>query len=207
MALIEMNLYSEVLNLDIPVSIILPQNPEKPLKTFWLYHGSTGDHTLWIRYTNLERYARERGIAVVVVTAHKSMFTNMVHGQNYAEFLGVELVERLREVFPACPRNAKTIMSAGSPTVPTAACGSAWDTRRPSARSGRSRAETLPINTLRMTAPTADAAMSWSLVRVTRPNPSTASNSWHAVWWKKVDHSRASIMLPEHSSQAAKATG
>ena len=100
MALIEMNLYSEVLNLDIPVSIILPQNPDKPLKTFWLYHGSTGDHTLWIRYTNLERYARERGIAVVVVTAHKSMFTNMVHGQNYAEFLGVELVERLREVFP-----------------------------------------------------------------------------------------------------------
>ena len=100
MAYMELNLYSRVLNLDIPVSMILPQRPEEPLKTIWLYHGSTGDHTLWARYTNLERYARERNLAVVIPTAHKSMFTNMVHGQEYGTFLGEELVARLRQIFP-----------------------------------------------------------------------------------------------------------
>ncbi|MBQ7916591.1 MAG: transcriptional antiterminator [Firmicutes bacterium] len=100
MAYIELNVYSKVLNLEIPVTVIIPQFPKEPLKTIWLYHGSTGDHTLWARYTNLERYARERNLAVVIPTAHKSMFTNMVHGQDYGVFLGEELVQRLREIFP-----------------------------------------------------------------------------------------------------------
>ena len=100
MPMMEMNLYSEVLDLEIPVSVILPQNPDHPLKTIWLYHGSTGDHTLWLRYTSLERYVRERGLAAVIPTGHKSLFTNMVHGQNYGTFLGEELVARLRQIFP-----------------------------------------------------------------------------------------------------------
>lgn len=103
MAYLEINLYSEVLNLEIPVSIILPQptpGAEGPFRTLWLYHGSTGDHTLWARYTNLERYARERGLAVVIPTGHKSLFTNMAHGQAYGTFLGEELVQRLRQIFP-----------------------------------------------------------------------------------------------------------
>ena len=74
MAMMEINLYSEVLDLEIPVSVILPQNPDHPLKTIWLYHGSTGDHTLWLRYTSLERYVRERGLAAVIPTGHKSLF-------------------------------------------------------------------------------------------------------------------------------------
>ena len=100
MALIEINLYSQVLNLEVPVNVILPQDAEPPYKTIWLYHGGTGDHTLWERYTDMERFVRERGIAVVTPTAHKSLFTDMLHGQEYGKFMGEELIDRLREIFP-----------------------------------------------------------------------------------------------------------
>lgn len=103
MAYMEIQLYSEVLNMEVPVSVIIPQphpGKEGPFRTLWLYHGSTGDHTLWGRFTNMELYAAERGIAVVIPTGHKSLFTNMLHGQEYGHFFGIELVERIRQIFP-----------------------------------------------------------------------------------------------------------
>lgn len=103
MAYMELNLYSKVLSLELPVSLILPQprlGKEEPLRTLWLYHGSTGDHTLWARLTNLELYAAERNLAVVIPTGHKSLFTNMLHGQDYGTYMGEELVSRIRQIFP-----------------------------------------------------------------------------------------------------------
>lgn len=103
MAYMELNLYSKVLSLELPVSLIMPQprpGSGEPLRTLWLYHGSTGDHTLWARLTHLELYAAERNLAVVIPTAHKSLFTNMLHGQDYGTYLGEELVCAVRRIFP-----------------------------------------------------------------------------------------------------------
>ena len=163
MAYMELNLYSRVLNLDIPVSMILPQRPEEPLKTIWLYHGSTGDHTLWARYTNLERYARERNLAVVIPTAHKSMFTNMVHGQEYGTFLGEELVARLRQIFPCLSERREDNYVGG---LSNGAYGAF--------RIGLRYPEMRETSILPMTAHTVAAVMYWSLARAARQRASMA---------------------------------
>lgn len=103
MAYIEAYVRSEVLSQEIPVGVIIPQDIEKDekLKTVWLYHGGTGDHTAWDRMTMLELYARERHVACVIPTVHKSLFTNMEFGFRYGDFVGDELVEIMRRTFPA----------------------------------------------------------------------------------------------------------
>ncbi|EOO26773.1 hypothetical protein IIU_05991 [Bacillus cereus VD133] len=53
-------------NLKTNVTVILPENEEmfsdkmKPLQTLYLLHGLTNDNTMYTRYTNVERYAKEK---------------------------------------------------------------------------------------------------------------------------------------------------
>lgn len=102
MALAEIYLYCEKLKMEIPVSVVVPQpafDGEK-FKVFWMYHGATGDHTAWLRMTRAEYLARKYHVALVVPTVHKSMFTNMVHGEPWGDYVGEELVWSLRRLFP-----------------------------------------------------------------------------------------------------------
>lgn len=186
MAMMEINLYSEVLDLEIPVSVILPQNPDHPLKTIWLYHGSTGDHTLWLRYTSLERYVRERGLAAVIPTGHKSLFTNMAHGQNYGTFLGEELVMRLRQIFPCLSAAREDNFVCG---LSNGAYGAfRIGLRYPETFSAiaLSLAEIRQTNISPMMEPIADAAMCLSLGKAVLPRVNMALSIWRESWQSRV---------------------
>ena len=105
MALMEVQLYSKVLGMDMCAYVLMPQPkepypPEKKYKTLWLYHGGSGDHTAWLRESRIEAYARERELAVVMPGVHKSCFVNMNVGMRYGDFVGRELVEIMRGLFP-----------------------------------------------------------------------------------------------------------
>ena len=73
MALTVLNFESAYLHSNTEVSIILPDRsrtvaPEafyqKGIKypVLWLLHGTYGDHSDWVRHTNIELYARERDL-------------------------------------------------------------------------------------------------------------------------------------------------
>ena len=58
MAFLEMHFQSEALKQGVSVNILLPDKAEGgKFKTLWLLHGQTDDHTGWMRYTSVERYA------------------------------------------------------------------------------------------------------------------------------------------------------
>ena len=58
MALIKVNFRSKVLLEETALNIILPEGcAEEDIPTVYLLHGMHGDHTLWCRKTNIERYA------------------------------------------------------------------------------------------------------------------------------------------------------
>ena len=65
MAFTEFHYYSETLEIDVSVNVILPetrimaQQEGKPLPTLYLLHGLSDDHTHWVRQTRLEFYARK----------------------------------------------------------------------------------------------------------------------------------------------------
>jgi len=87
MALLKMNFESEYLLSNFEISVILPDRPKavapgdfygsgKKYKVLWLLHGTFGDHTDWSRKSNVELYACEKDLAVVMPSALNSNYSN-----------------------------------------------------------------------------------------------------------------------------------
>jgi len=115
MALMQLHIYSNVLQMNMDVWAILPEEmpPNSTLKHMLFLHGGSGDHTKWVRNSNIERDALKAGIAVFMPGAHKSCFTN-VHGwHKYNEYIGSELPIILRNMFPALSHNREDTWVAG----------------------------------------------------------------------------------------------
>ncbi|MBQ9994431.1 MAG: esterase family protein [Clostridia bacterium] len=85
------------------VSIILPHDvvdePSSGFPVLYLLHGRTDDSRTWLYRSNIERYAQERGIAVVMPDAELSYYADMVYGGQYFTYITSELPEILRSMF------------------------------------------------------------------------------------------------------------
>ncbi len=92
--------------------VVLPQRPlptitsSPPPKfpTLYLLHGLSDDHTIWQRRTSIERYAEEKGIAVVMPAVHRSFYTDMAAGYRYWTYISEEVPARARDMFPLSAR-------------------------------------------------------------------------------------------------------
>src|SRR4051812_12004642 len=122
MALIDCKFFSETLGMSSSMRVILPETTERRIglvslgaglpsdaaansagqtafgghPTLFLLHGMSDDETIWTRSTNIERYAAELGLAVVMPNVHRSFYTNMVHGYRYWDFVSLELIDKAR---------------------------------------------------------------------------------------------------------------
>lgn len=105
MAVVTLDFVSKELKMNTLVKMIIPDSTEigtTPLserKVLWLLHGLSDDATSWMRLSNIERYAREVGIVVVMPSADRSMYCDNVNGQNYFTYVAKELPEYLRLLF------------------------------------------------------------------------------------------------------------
>ena len=73
MALFHMNFYSDALDQTTAVNVIIPEGRKNgKFKTLWLLHGLTDDYTAWMRYSSVERYAKDYKIAVVMPCVDRS---------------------------------------------------------------------------------------------------------------------------------------
>lgn len=109
MSLIEMHVFSEALNKSTCVNVILPlprraELPPDGLPVLTLLHGMGDDYTMWLRRTNVERYALERGVAVVMPDGGLSCYHNMLHGGRYRDYILDELPGLLRGMLPLSAR-------------------------------------------------------------------------------------------------------
>ena len=106
MACTEFHYYSRVLDIDVTVSVILPEvktmleQDGKPLPTLYLLHGLSDDHTHWIRQTRLEFYARRYRLAIVMPCVNRSFYTDLKHGAKYFTFVSEELPKVMELYFP-----------------------------------------------------------------------------------------------------------
>ena len=109
---IHCNFNSEVLRMATDVNILIPDNDrvrqfrEKtnvPVKyqTLYLLHGFSCDYTYYLRKTNIERYADEHQIMVVMPSMYNSAYTDMKYGLEYYTYLSEELLDFVERTFPA----------------------------------------------------------------------------------------------------------
>ena len=102
MALVTCDFFSESLMVGTSITVVLPQETEEqiglidqpldgPPPVLYLLHGLSDDHTSWLRYTSIERYAAARGLAVVMPAAGRSFYADEAHGHRYWTYVSEEL--------------------------------------------------------------------------------------------------------------------
>ena len=119
MSLIQMHIFSDALNKSTGVNVILPlprraDVPCENLPVLTLLHGMGDDYTSWLRRTNVERYALERGIAVVMPDGGLSCYHNMLRGGRYRDYILDELPELLRGMLPLSARREDNFIAGCS---------------------------------------------------------------------------------------------
>ena len=112
MALINIKFASEVLGRCTNIDVIIPQKntagqigienkaQDEKYKCLLLLHGLSDDGTIWARRTSIERYATEKGIAVILPPADRSFYTNMKYGDRFYDFISEEVPRIAREFLP-----------------------------------------------------------------------------------------------------------
>ena len=115
MALVTCDFFSEVLEVGCSMTVVLPQpteeqigvegGPDRPpiprtdFPVLYLLHGLSDDHTAWLRYTSVERYAAAAGLAVVMPAVNRSFYTNEVSGGRYWDYVAEELPQVVGNFF------------------------------------------------------------------------------------------------------------
>ena len=119
MALIQCTFFSEVLELSTHMTVLLPQPASAQVgisgggtaaapPVLYLLHGLTDDDTAWNRYTSIERYASDRGLAVVMPNVHRSFYADETYGMKFWTFLSDELPQVVHRFFRVSDRRADT---------------------------------------------------------------------------------------------------
>lgn len=121
MAFIQMNVLSKALMRTVPVNVILPvdkmvfpgmpEREEKPYKTLYLLHGVFGNYTDWVCGTRIQRFAEENDLVVVMPSGDNAFYVDQPAGNNfYGRFVGEELVELTRKMFPLSRKREDTFI-------------------------------------------------------------------------------------------------
>ncbi len=123
MAFVELHYHSDALKTAVTVNVILPEmaktligmdgKKQEEMKTLYLLHGLSDDHSIWMRRTSIERYAAERGIAVVMPNVGRSWYTDTADGANYFKFVTEELPRVCRNYFKGMSDKREDTLIAG----------------------------------------------------------------------------------------------
>ena len=130
MALMETHYYSFSMKSNITLNVFVPtpgsseaivemNHREKydydgGLPVLYLLHGAYGDAFSWVRYSNIDRYAQDHGIVVVMASAENSFYQNLKSGKMYKTFFTEELPVFIRNVFPVSRERSKTYVAGFS---------------------------------------------------------------------------------------------
>ncbi|HAP8594584.1 TPA: esterase family protein [Enterococcus faecium] len=124
MAFIQANIYSNVLEMEVNLNVILPQTTKKVIGTsseqettdipvLYLLHGMGGNHSVWERRTSIERYVANYGLAVIMPSTDLGWYTDTVYDMKYWTFIAEELPEICHELFPQLTRKREKTYAAG----------------------------------------------------------------------------------------------
>ncbi|MEE1336875.1 alpha/beta hydrolase [Methanobrevibacter sp.] len=108
------------------ISVILPadnihflQDAEeivpKPYKTLYLLHGLYGSDDIFLANTSIQKFAEDNGIAIVIPCGENSFYVdNPKAHAYYGEYVGQELLDITRNIFPLSNKRKDTFIAGFS---------------------------------------------------------------------------------------------
>ena len=88
MAYFDGTIFSESLGMMVSVTVSVPSkspyaDEEGNMPVITVLHGLSDNRTAWIRRTNIELYAEQRGVALVIPEVQRSFYADMNKGIEY----------------------------------------------------------------------------------------------------------------------------
>ena len=123
MATLTTTFQSEALKRKVTFSAIIP-TPTKSLydyetkaeaepeglKTLYLLNGWNGNHEDWIQNSTIIKLADQYNLAVIMPSGDNSFYVDHVEGSDYGRFIGEELVNVTRSLFPLSTKRKDTFI-------------------------------------------------------------------------------------------------
>ncbi|MBX6312879.1 MAG: esterase family protein, partial [Isosphaeraceae bacterium] len=102
MAFATIQYFSRSLQKATALNIVFPDDPDipRPWAAFYLLHGLSDDHTIWMRRTSIERYVAGLPLVVVMPDGGRGWYTNAVEGYKYEDDLIQDVVGLIDWTFP-----------------------------------------------------------------------------------------------------------
>ncbi|MHA7966501.1 alpha/beta hydrolase [Paenibacillus sp. CAU 1782] len=121
MSLAQIGFYSACLKREVVFNALLPlDRPDipglkpkdgRPLKTLYLLHGYSGSHTDWLHFSRIRELADKHGIAVIMPAGENRFYLdNEDTEERMGEYIGKELVDFTREMFPLSKEREDTFI-------------------------------------------------------------------------------------------------
>lgn len=127
MAKFTCNVISYVLKRTVDITVVVPtptipesmgmggaepkHTPRAKYPVLYLFHGMGNNHATWTGYTNVEFYAEERNIAVVMIAAENKSYVDHKGGDQFFKFISEELVDFTTGLFPISTRPEDTYVA------------------------------------------------------------------------------------------------
>lgn len=117
MALVQVDFLSEKLMRTVTINAIIPvdkntNQPQKKLKTLYLLHGIFGNYTDWVSGTRIQRWAQDHDLAVIMPSGENKFYVDNENSHEYySQFIGEELVQITRAMFPLSHKREDTFIA------------------------------------------------------------------------------------------------
>lgn len=110
MALQTINISSTSLQRMVEIAVYLPNTPlpAQGYPSLTLLHGLTGNMRSWTNNTNILQLADQYGIAIIMPSGENSFYLNQGPHQKYSDFVGFEVLQHVRDIFPISKRRSDT---------------------------------------------------------------------------------------------------
>ncbi len=120
MAIIQASFMSETLERQVGFTAIIPDGLSKdgsfePLPTLYLLAGYSGNGFFWVSHYTVEELSSELRLAIIMPDAENHFYTDDdTFGYGWGKFVGQELVDYTRRVFPLSHKREDTIIGGFS---------------------------------------------------------------------------------------------
>lgn len=102
MAFATIQYFSRSLSKASSVNVVFPDEASipRPWSVFYLLHGLSDDHSIWMRRTSIERYVAGLPLVVVMPDGGRGWYTNGLEGYAYEDDLIKDVVGLIDRTFP-----------------------------------------------------------------------------------------------------------
>ena len=127
MAKFQCNVISYTLKRTVDITVVIPTPtipdsmgmggntpshvPEAKYPVLYLLHGMGNNHATWSGYSNVEFFAEERNIAVVMISGENKAYINHEGGDQFYDFVAEELPQFVKAMFPISDRVEDTYIA------------------------------------------------------------------------------------------------